>query len=100
MGEYVKVGQALLRRASRKVTMDVYAQALTQAKGAAQRKVVTIAKLLYKQCMTSSTCLFLLPPYNDPPISADERRCSACGSDTPESSVSSQVVPRHRLARR
>lgn len=61
MGEYVKVGQELLRRAFKTVNMNIYTQALTQAKGAALRKVVTIAKLLYKQCTTSSTS-FLLPP--------------------------------------
>jgi integrase len=39
-GEDVKVVQELLRHASTKITLDIYAQALTPAKRAAQRKVV------------------------------------------------------------
>jgi len=39
-GEDVKVVQELLRHASTKVTLDVYAQALTPAKRAAQRRVM------------------------------------------------------------
>ena len=39
-GEDVKVVQELLRHGSAKVTMDVYAQAVTQAKRRAQRRVV------------------------------------------------------------
>jgi len=40
----VKVVQELLRHASTKVTLDVYAQALTPAKRAAQRKVVLMIR--------------------------------------------------------
>jgi len=43
-GEDVKVVQELLRHASTKVTLDVYAQALTPAKRAAQRKVVQMIR--------------------------------------------------------
>jgi integrase len=43
-GEDVKVVQELLRYASTKVTLDVYAQALTPAKRAAQRKVVLMIR--------------------------------------------------------
>ncbi len=39
-GEELKVMQELLRHGSAKVTMDVYAQAVTQAKRRAQRRVV------------------------------------------------------------
>jgi integrase len=39
-GEDVKVVQELLRHSSTKMTLDVYAQALTPTKRAAQRKVV------------------------------------------------------------
>ncbi len=39
-GEDVKVVQELLRHASTRITLDVYAQALTPSKRAAQRKVV------------------------------------------------------------
>ena len=40
----MKVVQELLRHASTKVTLDVYAQALTPAKRAAQRKVVEMIR--------------------------------------------------------
>jgi integrase len=43
-GEDVKVVQELLRHASTKVTLDVYAQALTPATRAAQRKVVLMIR--------------------------------------------------------
>lgn len=43
-GEDVKVVQELLRHASTKVTLDIYAQALTPAKRAAQRKVVEMIR--------------------------------------------------------
>lgn len=43
-GEDVKVVQELLRHASAKVTLDIYAQALTLAKRAAQRKVVQMIR--------------------------------------------------------
>ena len=43
-GEDVKVVQELLRHASTKVTLDVYAQALTPSKRAAQRKVVQMIR--------------------------------------------------------
>ena len=43
-GEDVKVVQELLRHASSKVTLDVYAQALTPAKRAAQSKVVQMIR--------------------------------------------------------
>lgn len=39
-GEDVKVVQELLRHGSAKITMDVYAQAVTKAKRTAQTKVV------------------------------------------------------------
>jgi integrase len=50
-GEDVKVVQELLRHASTKVTLDVYAQALTPAKRAAQRKVVLMIR--ESQCTAS-----------------------------------------------
>src|ERR1700688_3859469 len=63
---------------------------------ARNRTTAARAILLYKQCVTSLTCLFFFLPKNDPPITADERRCSACGFDTPGSSVSYPAVrPRH-----
>src|SRR6185437_2443211 len=40
-GEDVKVVQELLRHGSAKITMDVYAQAVTKAKRTAQNRVVT-----------------------------------------------------------
>jgi integrase len=43
-GEDVKVVQELLRHASTRVTMDIYAQALTPTKRAAQRKVVRMIR--------------------------------------------------------
>jgi integrase len=43
-GEDVKVVQELLRHASTKVTLDVYSQALTPSKRAAQRKVVQMIR--------------------------------------------------------
>jgi len=43
-GEVVKVVQELLRHGSSKVTMDVYAQAVTSAKRNAQQKVVSILR--------------------------------------------------------
>ncbi len=42
--EDVKVVEELLRHASTKVTLDVYAQALTPAKRAAQRKVALMIR--------------------------------------------------------
>jgi integrase len=39
-GEDVKVVQELLRHSSAKITMDVYAQAVTEAKRTAQHRVV------------------------------------------------------------
>lgn len=50
-GEDVKVVQELLRHASTKVTLDVYAQALTPAKRAAQSKVVEMIR--EPQCTAS-----------------------------------------------
>ena len=44
-GEDVKVVQELLRHASFRITMDVYAQAMTPAKPAAQQKVVEMVRL-------------------------------------------------------
>ncbi|MGE5321300.1 MAG: hypothetical protein ACM3SW_00460, partial [Actinomycetota bacterium] len=49
----VKVVQELLRHASAKVTLDIYAQALTLAKRAAQRKVVQMISgriSVYREC--------------------------------------------------
>jgi integrase len=43
-GEGVKVVQELLRYASVRITMDVYAQAMTPAKSAAQQKVVEMVR--------------------------------------------------------
>jgi len=43
-GEDVKVVQELLRHASFRITMDVYAQAMTPAKRAAQQKVVEMVR--------------------------------------------------------
>lgn len=43
-GEDVKVVQELLRHASVRITMDVYAQAMTPAKRAAQQKVVEMVR--------------------------------------------------------
>lgn len=43
-GEDVKVVQELLRHSSAKMTLDVYAQALTPSKRAAQRKVVAMIR--------------------------------------------------------
>jgi len=43
-GEDVKVVQELLRHASARITMDVYAQAMTPAKRAAQQKVVEMVR--------------------------------------------------------
>lgn len=43
-GEDVKVVQELLRHASSRITMDVYAQAMTPAKRAAQQKVVEMVR--------------------------------------------------------
>ena len=43
-GEDVKVVQELLRHGSAKITMDVYAQALTAAKRLAQGKVVAMLR--------------------------------------------------------
>jgi integrase len=43
-GEDVKVVQELLRHSSTKMTLDVYAQALTPSKRAAQRKVVQMIR--------------------------------------------------------
>ena len=44
-GEDVKVVQELLRHASSRVTLDVYAQAQMPAKGAAQQKVVAMVRM-------------------------------------------------------
>jgi integrase len=43
-GEDVKVVQELLRHSSSRITMDVYAQAQTPAKRAAQQKVVEMVR--------------------------------------------------------
>jgi integrase len=43
-GEDVKVVQELLRHASARITLDVYAQAVTPAKRRAQGKVVTMLR--------------------------------------------------------
>jgi len=43
-GEDVKVVQELLRHGSAKITMDVYAQAMTPAKRMAQGKVVAMLR--------------------------------------------------------
>jgi integrase len=52
-GEDVKVVQELLRHASTRVTLDVYAQALTPSKRAAQRKVVDMIRGESAQCTAS-----------------------------------------------
>jgi len=43
-GEDVKVVQELLRHGSARITMDVYAQAVTPTKRKAQRKVVAMLR--------------------------------------------------------
>lgn len=43
-GEDVKVVQELLRHASVRITMDVYAQAMTPANRAAQQRVVEMVR--------------------------------------------------------
>lgn len=43
-GEDVKTTQELMRRANSRLTLDVYAQALTPAKRAAQLKVVEMIR--------------------------------------------------------
>jgi integrase len=43
-GEDVKVVQELLRHGSSRVTLDVYAQAMTPANRAAQQKIVEIVR--------------------------------------------------------
>ena len=43
-GENVKVVQELLRHSSSRIMMDVYAQAMTPAKRAAQQKVVEMVR--------------------------------------------------------
>jgi integrase len=43
-GEDVKTTQELMRHASSRITMDVYAQALTPAKRSAQRKLAELIK--------------------------------------------------------
>ena len=43
-GEDVKVVQVLLRHGSARITMDVYAQAMTSAKRLAQGKVVAMLR--------------------------------------------------------
>jgi integrase len=52
-GEDVKVVQELLRHASTRVTLDVYAQALTPSKRAAQRRVVDMIRGESAQCTAS-----------------------------------------------
>ncbi len=59
-GEDVKVVQELLRHGSAKVTMDVYAQAVTQAKRAAQQKVV--ARLRSKDAPSTESCVPKVSP--------------------------------------
>jgi hypothetical protein len=58
-GEDVKVVQELLRHGSARITMDVYAQAMTPAKRRAQGKVVAIQALSF-----SSYCAPLCAPSN------------------------------------
>jgi integrase len=43
-GEDVKTTQELMRHASSRITMDVYAQALTPAKRSAQRKLAELIR--------------------------------------------------------
>jgi integrase len=45
-GEDVKTTQELMRHASSRITMDVYAQALTPAKRSAQRKLAELIRPL------------------------------------------------------
>jgi integrase len=52
-GEDVKVVQELLRHGSAKITMDVYAQAVTPAKRKAQEKVVAMLRDTKKEEQTS-----------------------------------------------
>ena len=52
-GEDVKVVQELLRHGSSRITMDVYAQAVTPAKRKAQGKVVAMLRDTEKEKKTS-----------------------------------------------
>ena len=52
-GEDVNVVQELLRHSSTKMTLDVYAQALTPTKRAAQRKVVAYQSATSRSTFTS-----------------------------------------------
>lgn len=54
-GEDIKVVQELLRHGSAKVTMDIYAQAVTQAKRTAQQKVV--ARLRSQDAVSNQGCV-------------------------------------------
>ncbi len=63
-GEDVKVVQELLRHGSAKITMDVYAQAVTKAKRTAQNRVVACLRtreggLMEKLCPQSVPALEL-----------------------------------------
>ncbi|HTE91558.1 MAG TPA: tyrosine-type recombinase/integrase [Terriglobales bacterium] len=59
-GEDVKTVQELLRHGSSKVTMDVYAQAITSAKRNAQQKVVSILR----EEMPETLCVPGISPAN------------------------------------
>ena len=61
-GEDIKVVQELLRHGSAKVTMDVYAQAVTQAKRTAQRRVVASLRSETR----SQGCVPKMSPAQDP----------------------------------
>lgn len=61
-GEDIKVVQELLRHGSAKVTMDVYAQAITQAKRTAQQKVVA---QLRSEDASSTVCPQSVPATED-----------------------------------
>jgi len=59
-GEDIKVVQELLRHGSAKVTMDIYAQAVTEAKRTAQHKVV--ARLRSQDALSTQRCVPKVSP--------------------------------------
>lgn len=59
-GEDVKVVQELLRHGSAKITLDIYAQAVTQAKRTAQQRVV--ARLRSQDPLLTQSCVPKVSP--------------------------------------
>ncbi len=64
-GEDVKVVQVLLRHGSARITMDVYAQAMTSAKRLAQGKVVA---MLAKNEVSDKSFILLASPTGFEPV--------------------------------